>query len=274
VSVVVLGGHAHRDIQAALARVPAVQSVGAPQDAVYRGKPVAIYTVALRGNPLSDRAMGELPGIRGAAVRALGSGTQVYVGGETADNAGTFAAVAHDTQVVIPLVLVLIMVLLMLYLRSLVAAVYLIATVILSFLAALGAGWLVLHDILGIAGWADGVTLYAFVFLVALGEDYNIFMLSAIWDRRRADGPEQAIRWGMQQSGPVIAAAGLILAGTFLVLTGLPLRILLEFGTVVAIGVLLDTFLVRGLLVPAVTRVLGDRAWWPQRPPAVPDLPR
>lgn len=114
------------------------------------------------------------------------------------------------------------------------------------------------------------MTLYAFVFLVALGEDYNIFMLSAIWSRRRHHSTTRAVREGVEQSGPVISAAGLILAGTFAVLTGLPLRILLEFGSVAAIGVLLDTFVVRSMLVPAITVLLGDRAFWPGAPSPTP----
>lgn len=210
--------------------------------------------------------MQQLGSIRHAALQALPAGTHVYLGGETSQNADSRAAIAHDTHWVIPLVLAIIFVLLLVYLRSIVAAVYLILTVILSFFAALGAGWILLHNVLGISGWAGGVTLYAFVFLVALGEDYNIFMLSAIWSRRREAPMTDAIRWGIRTSGPVISAAGLILAGTFAVLTGLPLRILLEFGSVAAIGVLLDTFVVRSLLVPAITTILGDWALWPSTP--------
>lgn len=267
VSVIVQGPGATRNIRRDLLRVHTVYSVSAPQKGHYDGHTVSLYSVSLRQNPLSNAAMGDLAGVRQAAKNAAGPGTAIYLGGSTAQNANSTAAVAHDTRWVIPLVLTIIFVLLIAYLRSIVAALYLIATVILSFFAALGAGWLLLHNLMGISGWADGVTLYAFVFLVALGEDYNIFMLSAIWAERRHYSMREAIRRGIRNSGPVISAAGLILAGTFAVLTGLPLRILLEFGSVAAIGVLLDTFLVRSMLVPAITALLQDGAMWPSRPP-------
>ncbi len=270
VSVVIEGPDASHNIRTDLARLKTVKAVTGPTLGQYQSHSVAIYSVTLRQNPLSNAAMADLPGIRRAAEQAVSSSTEVYLGGATAQNADSTQAVAHDTRWVIPLVLIIIFVLLLAYLRSVVAAIYLIATVILSFFAALGAGWVLLHNVLGISGWADGVTLYAFVFLVALGEDYNIFMLSSIWRRRRQQPMRESIQWGIQQSGPVISAAGLILAGTFAVLTGLPLRILLEFGSVAAIGVLLDTFLVRSLLVPAITALLQDRALWPSRPPVLP----
>lgn len=266
VAVVVEGPAAHRNIAAALRESPVVTRVDAVQFGQWKGKPVAVYQVEISRNPLSESAMQQLGSVRRAASAALAPGTHVHLGGETAQNADSAAAIAHDTHWVIPLVLAIIFVLLLVYLRSIVASIYLIVTVILSFFAALGAGWILLHNILGISGWAGGVTLYAFVFLVALGEDYNIFMLSAIWARRRQEAMPNAIRWGIRTSGPVISAAGLILAGTFAVLTGLPLRILLEFGSVAAIGVLLDTFVVRSLLVPAITAILGDAALWPSTP--------
>jgi len=271
VSVVISGLGADRNLKTTFAGLSEVAHVSSPQRGTWHHQPLAVYTLRLRQNPLSTAAMSDLVIIQRAARRVLPTNTQIYLGGETAQNANSAAAIAHDTHLVIALVLVIIFLLLLLYLRSLVAALYLIATVLLSFLAALGAGWIVLHDFLGLSGWAGGVTLYAFVFLVALGEDYNIFMLSAIWERRRHHPMLDSIGWGVQQSGPVISAAGLILAGTFAVLTALPLSILLEFGTVTAIGVLLDTFVVRSMLVPAITALLKDRALWPGHSTAQPD---
>lgn len=268
VSLVVEGASAHRNIAASLAHLSAIRSVGTPQLGRWHGHPVALYSVRLRTNPLSTKAMAQLGPIRQAVGRILPA-ANVYLGGATSVNADSAAAIAHDTHWVIPLVLGIILLLLLGYLRSIVASVYLVLTVILSFLAALGAGWILLHDVLGIAGWAGGVTLYAFVFLVALGEDYNIFMLSSIWSQRRHQSMTGAVAEGVRQSGPVIGAAGLILAGTFAVLTGLPLRILLEFGSVAAIGVLLDTFIVRSMLVPAITILLGDHVFWPLVPSRV-----
>ncbi len=269
VTLLVAGPGASRDIAASLAGTPGVQTVSAPAYGRAHGARVAAYQVTLRMNPFSNAAMAVLPHLEAQARTALGpdSGSHVYVSGPTAQNRDDASTVARDTAVVIPVVLALIAVLLLAYLRSLVAAVYLIATVLLSFFAAIGLGWLVLHDILGIPGLAGGVVLYAFVFLVALGEDYNIFMISRIWQERRLGPMPEAVRRGMAATGGVITAAGLILAGTFLVLTALPLQILLEFGVVAALGVLVDTFIVRSALVPALTAILGDRAFWPSHAP-------
>jgi RND superfamily putative drug exporter len=160
-------------------------------------------------------------------------------------------------------VIVLIALLLLAYLRSFVAMLYLIATVVLSFGSALGLGWLVLHYVMGADAIAGAIPLYAFVFLVALGEDYNIFMISSIWKKRKQMPIKEAIREGVTETGGVITSAGLILAGTFAVLATLPIQVLLQFGLITAIGVLLDTFIVRPFLVPAITTVLGRAAFWP-----------
>jgi len=110
---------------------------------------------------------------------------------------------------------------------------------------------------------SGSIPLYAFVFLVALGEDYNIFMISSIWKKKRTLPHRQAIADGVIETSSVITSAGLILAGTFAVLATLPIQVLVQFGIVTAIGVLLDTFVVRPLLVPALTTVLGRYAFWP-----------
>ncbi len=274
VTVLVQGPGAARDLRAALLRAPDVKAVAAPLHASLRGGPVAAYAVTLREDPLSDAAMGALAGLEGAARRGLAgsAATAVYLGGPTAQNADSAALVARDTRVVVPVVLAVIAVLLLLYLRSVVAAAYLIATVVLSFAASLGLGWIVLHDLLGIRSLAGGLVLYVFVFLVALGEDYNIFMVSRIWQERMRHPMPEAVARGVGATASVITAAGLILAGTFLVLTGLPLQILLDFGVVAALGVLLDTFVVRSALVPAITILLDDRALWPLRPAAATGL--
>ena len=265
VTVLVQGRGASRDLRSALAATHGVASVGAPRLARAHGQDVAAYQVTLRANPLSNAAMTALPTIRNAAEHALAGtkGTTVHIAGATAQNLDAANLVAHDTAVVIPVVLAAISLLLLLYLRSVVAAGYLIGTVLLSFFASIGLGWIVVHDLLGIGSFAGGVVLYAFVFLVALGEDYNIFMVSRIREERRHSPMQTAVAKGMRATGSVITAAGLILAGTFTVLTGLPLQILLEFGVVAAVGVLVDTFIVRSALVPALTALLGDRAFWP-----------
>jgi len=268
VTVLVRGPGAATDLRADLRRAPYVQAVAAPTHASVHGSPVAAYAVTLSRDPLSNAATAALPGLRKAALAGVGTrpGTRVYLSGPTAQNADAAALVARDTRVVIPVVLAAIALLLLLYLRSIVAAAYLIATVVLSFAASMGLGWIVLHDVIGVSSLAGGVVLYAFVFLVALGEDYNIFMVSRIWQERTVRPMPAAVAEGMRATGSVITAAGLILAGTFTVLTGLPLQILLDFGVVAAVGVLVDTFVVRSALVPAITLLLGDRAMWPRRP--------
>ncbi|MGC8487258.1 MAG: MMPL family transporter [Clostridia bacterium] len=271
VSVLVEGSGASQNIRGTLQKSPGVRSVSRAAYARVRGRAVARYEVILSRNPLSTAAMNDLALLKARARHALAAGSaRVYLAGETAQNLDTRTITRRDERVVIPLVLVLIALLLMAYLRSVVAALYLIATVVLSFFASLGLGWLILHQVLGIGGLASGVVLYAFVFLVALGEDYNLFMTSRIWRARRTAPMAAAVQEGMAATGGVITAAGLILAGTFAVLTGLPLQILLEFGVVAALGVLVDTFIVRSAVVPAITAYLGDKALWPARGAAWP----
>ena len=151
------------------------------------------------------------------------------------------------------------------YLRSITATAYLIGTVLLSYFSALGLGWVLLHYIFGVEAIQGFIPLYAFVFIVALGEDYNIFMISSIWKKSKRLPLLQAIKEGVAESGAVITSAGLILAGTFAILTTLPIQVLVHFGTITAIGVLLDTFIVRPLLVPSITVLLGKWAFWPSK---------
>jgi RND superfamily putative drug exporter len=262
------------DVATALGRVPGVRSVDAPTLGTDGAQRVAAYQVTLATNPLSNGAMAAVPALRRAAEDALGgTPAKVYVAGATAQNLDSADLVARDTAVVIPVVLALVALLLVLYLRSGMAAAYLVATVVLSFAASLGLGWIVLHYLLGVQSLSGGLVLYAFVFLVALGEDYNIFMISRIWEERRRRPMPLAVAEGARTTGAVITAAGLILAGTFAVLTALPLQIMLEFGVVTALGVLVDTFIVRSALVPAITVLLKDRALWPRRAPLVAEEP-
>lgn len=188
---------------------------------------------------------------------------QLWIGGETASLYDTKQITERDEAVIIPVMISIIALLLLVYLRSIVAMIYLIVTVVLSFFSALGAGWLLLHYGMGAPAIQGAIPLYAFVFLVALGEDYNIFMVSEIWKNRKTQNHLDAVKNGVIQTGSVITSAGLILAGTFAVLGTLPIQVLVQFGIVTAIGVLLDTFIVRPLLVPAITVVLGRFAFWP-----------
>ena len=234
---------------------------------------IQLYSVKLNVNPYANEAMDDVAQLRSVTESALteagidSAADKVWIGGQTATQADTRAATERDTDIVIPVVIGLIAILLLAYLRSVVATVYLIATVVLSYFSALGLGWLILHYVMGQDAIQGAIPLYAFVFLVALGEDYNIFMISSIWKKSRTLPLRQAIREGVGETGTVITSAGVILAGTFAVLATLPIQVLVQFGVVAALGVLLDTFIVRPFLVPAITMLLGRAAFWPGRAP-------
>lgn len=192
-------------------------------------------------------------------------GDSAKVGGVTATSIDTNAASIHDRNLIIPLVLVVIVVILGLLLRSIVAPLVLIATVVLSFVATMGVSALVFNHILGLPGADPSVPLFGFVFLVALGIDYNIFLM----ERVRTEAVAHGSRWGMSRglaiTGGIITSAGLVLAATFAALSVIPILFLLQLAFIVAFGVLLDTFIVRTLLVPALGYDLGRRMWWPSR---------
>ena len=185
------------------------------------------------------------------------------VGGTTAINYDTKRASVRDDKVVIPLVLLVIFVVLMLLLRAILAPVLLIATVILSFFATLGISSIFFHHVFGFAGVDPSFPLFTFVFLVALGIDYNIFLMTRVREESRRLGTRPGILLGLTVTGGVITSAGVVLAATFLVLGVLPLVVLREIGFAVAVGVLLDTLVVRSLLVPALSYDIGRRIWWP-----------
>jgi RND superfamily putative drug exporter len=192
-------------------------------------------------------------------------GAHALVGGSTAVNVDTRAASRHDRNLIIPIVLAVILVVLALLLRAIVAPLLLILTVVLSFAATLGVSGLVFNHLFHFAGADPGFPLFAFVFLVALGIDYNIFLMTRVREETLAHGTRTGIRRGLAVTGGVITSAGIVLAATFAVLGVLPLVFLAEIGFTVAFGVLMDTFLVRSVLVPALATDIGRRIWWPSR---------
>lgn len=233
-----------------------------------KNKDYETLTFNLKMDPYDNAAVATIPKLKTLVSQTLKqAGIQpnghYWIGGETSSLYDTQKVTNRDFNLIIPVVIALVALLLLLYLRSIVAMIYLILTVMLSFLSALGLGWLLLHYGLGIASISNLIPLYAFVFLVALGEDYNIFMVSSIWENRKTQSHKFAIANGVSETSSVITSAGLILAGTFAVLATLPIQVLLQFGIITALGVLLDTFIVRPLLVPAITTVLGRYAFWP-----------
>ncbi|MGD8214176.1 MMPL family transporter [Aestuariimicrobium sp. Y1814] len=187
------------------------------------------------------------------------------VGGVTATSVDTNDASVHDRNLIIPVILLVIMVILALLLRSLLAPLLLVATTVLSFGTALGVAALVFNHVLDFPGADPAVPLYSFVFLVALGIDYNIFLMTRVREESLEHGTRQGIIRGLSITGGVITSAGLVLAATFAALAVIPILFLAQIAFIVSFGVLLDTFVVRSLLVPALSHDIGRRIWWPSR---------
>ncbi|GAB3828059.1 MMPL family transporter [Dactylosporangium cerinum] len=197
-----------------------------------------------------------------AAVHAV-PGAAAKVGGTTAINLDVQRAAKRDRNLIIPIVLAVVLLILILLLRSVLAPVILIATVVLSFGAALGVSALVFRHVFGFGGADSSLPLFVFVFLVALGIDYNIFLMTRVREEAVKHGTRRAALVGLSATGGVITSAGLVLAGTFAVLATLPLTAFAEIGFAVAFGVLLDTIIVRSVLVTALNLDVGERMWWP-----------
>ncbi|MFB7865731.1 MMPL family transporter [Streptomyces sp. NPDC056069] len=185
------------------------------------------------------------------------------VGGYTAQQYDTQLTAERDRMLIVPVVLVIILVILVGLLRSLLLPVLLVATVGLNFLATLGVSALVFEHVFGFTGTDSSVPLYGFVFLVALGVDYNIFLMSRVREETALHGTREGVRRGLVATGGVITSAGVVLAATFAALGVIPLAFLVQIAFIVAFGVLLDTLVVRSLLVPALVRDIGPVVWWP-----------
>jgi RND superfamily putative drug exporter len=251
-----------------LSKLPGVASVRIVDRATgvtVDGQPagVLLLDVVLEPEPFSHEAFALIPRVREAARQ--GGGPDTLVGGATAIEADLRQAAVRDNLLIVPLTLAVVFAILVALLRALVAPLLLMGTVILSFAAALGVGAVVFDVLFGYPGSDPGLPLYTFVFLVALGIDYNIFLMARVREEARGHGTREGMLRGLAVTGAVITSAGIVLAGVFLVLGVLPLVFLTEIGFVVAFGVLLDTFVVRSLLVPALSFQLGSRIWWPAR---------
>src|SRR5690606_34718922 len=218
---------------------------------------IQLYEIDLDKNPYSNEAMEDVEQMKDDVKQILADNNkedgQFWIGGETSSQLDTKVVQSGDEKIIQPVMIIIIFVVLLAYLRALITSIHLMVTVVISFFSALGAGWLIIHYGLGHEAMASAIPLYSFVFIIALGNDYNIFMISDIWkNRKRGSAHKEAISNGIASTGAVITSAGLILAGTFLVLATLPIQLLVQFGIVTAVGVLLDTFVVRPLLVPAL----------------------
>lgn len=211
----------------------------------------------------SDAAYRTVQRIRDA-VHAI-PGARALVGGQAAVNYDTNQAARHDRNLIIPIILVVILVILMALLRAILIPVLLIASVVLSFAATMGVSALFFNHVFHYAGADPSFPLFVFVFLVALGVDYNIFLMTRVREETLVMGTRPGVLRGLAVTGGVITSAGVVLAATFAVLTVIPLVQLAELGFAVALGVLLDTMIVRSILVPALSHDIGEKIWWPSR---------
>jgi RND superfamily putative drug exporter len=248
------------EVAAVTKAVEGVEGVETVSPPVAQGPPETLIQATLEPNPYSTEAFDLIDPIREAAHSAS---PEALVGGPTAVEFDVRDAAGWDSVVIPPIILFVVFLILIGLLRAVIAPLVLIGTVILSFLAALGVGYFVFDVIFGFPGSDPSLPLFAFVFLVALGVDYNIFLIARAREETQKHDSEQGILRALAVTGAVITSAGIVLAGTFSVLAVLPLTFLTEIGFVVAFGVLLDTFLVRTLLVPSIALTLGDRFWWP-----------
>ncbi len=250
------------------AKLPAVREALAAAPGVAELNPVSEQgptgtkiTLDLSEDPLSTAGFELIPGLRQTA-RAAG-GDAVLVGGATAEEFDLRESAARDNRVIVPIALFIVFLILAALLRAVIAPLVLIATVILSYGAALGIATFFFNDVFNFPGLDPGLPLFAFVFLVALGIDYNIFLMARVREESLSHGTREGTMRGLAVTGVVITSAGIVLAGTFSALAVLPLVALTQIGFTIALGVLIDTFIVRTLLVPALVLEIGDRVWWP-----------
>ena len=220
--------------------------------------------VVLDDGPDSQAARATVERMRAALDDA---GVTAYVGGTSAEAVDLSGASTRDRWVIFPVILALVLGALLLLLRSVVAPILLVATVLGTYVAAMGAGWWLFTGVFGFSGVDEGMPLLAFLFLVALGVDYNIFLVTRAWEEAAEHGARAGMLRALAATGGVITSAGILLAAVFAVLGVLPLVVLAQLGVVICVGVLLDTLVVRTVLVPALALLLGDRFWWPRRIP-------
>lgn len=222
--------------------------------------------LTLAAEPESDAAFATIETLRADYAAAGGALAETLVGGNDATALDTNTAAANDQALIIPLILAIVFLILALLLRSLVAPVLLIASVLATFFASLGAANLIFQNLMGFPAFDSNVVLFAFLFLVALGVDYNIFLTTRAREEAHRHGTREGMVRALASTGGVITSAGILLAAVFAVLGVLPVVALTQIGVIVCIGVLLDTLVVRTVLVPALVFLTGDAFWWPSKP--------
>jgi putative drug exporter of the RND superfamily len=252
------------DINEVESRLRDVNGVASVNDTDLRSTNGQIGEVdaVLSKDPLNKNGLEIVPRMRDA-VANLPGGVTALVGGTSAINFDVDEANQRDIEIIVPLALVVMAVILAILLQALVAPLVLLASVILSFACTLGISILIIRYVVGDAGFDSAIPLFAFIFLVALGIDYTIFLMARVREEARRYGTREGMLRALSATGPVITSAGIILAGTFSVLMTLPVSFTFDLGLMVALGILLDTFIVRTIMVPAAVEVIGDKVWWP-----------
>lgn len=249
------------DPQAVVEAAQSVDGIDSARPAA-EGDGLAEVTAVLADAPDSDEAEATVASLRDA----LSDIPETYVGGTTAEAIDVGEGAQRDRLLILPLILGLVFLALVLIFRSLVAPIILVTAVLATNVAAIGVSWWLFTKVFGFSALDQTTILYAFLFLVALGVDYTIFLVT----RAKEETPEHGTREGMLRAlaatGGVITSAGILLAAVFAVLGVLPLVVLAQVGVIICIGVLLDTLLVRTVVVPAIALVLGDTFWWPRTP--------
>ena len=237
-----------------------VASVSQPQRS--EDGAIAKIDVTFADDPYSEAALARVETLRDR-VGDLPGGASALVGAGSAVQEDFNDAAERDLRVIVPVALLVITIILGILLEAVVAPLVLIATVLVSFFGTLGLSIFFFIEVQGSAGVDASLPVFAFIFLVALGVDYSIFLMSRVREEARTHGTREGVLRALSATGPVITSAGLILAGTFAVLMTLPVTFAFNIGFMVAVGILLDTFIVRTIMVPAAVEVLGDRVWWP-----------
>jgi putative drug exporter of the RND superfamily len=258
------GGQAtDADLAAVRDRLEGIDGVGAVSEP-QRSEDGAIgkIDVTFNDDPYSEAALARVGTVRDR-LRDLPGGATALVGAGSAVQEDFNDAAERDLRVIVPVALLVITIILGILLQAIVAPLVLIATVMASFFGTLGLSIFFFIEVQGTAGVDASLPIFAFIFLVALGVDYTIFLMSRVREEARTHGTREGVLRALAATGPVITSAGVILAGTFAVLMTLPVTFAFNIGFMVAVGILLDTFIVRTIMVPAAVELLGDRVWWP-----------
>jgi RND superfamily putative drug exporter len=252
------------DVAEVRRRLEGVDGVASVSPRVVRSRDgrLARVDMVFRDDPYSDAALARVQTIR-ESLDGLPGGAEALVGSGSAVQSDFNEASERDMRVIVPVALLVIMIILGILLQAVVAPIVLILSVMISFFGTLGLSIFFFIEVLGDAGVDASLPTFAFIFLVALGVDYTIFLMSRVREEARTHGTREGTLRALSATGPVITSAGVILAGTFSVLMTLPVTFAFNIGFMVAVGILLDTFVVRTVMVPAAVELLGDRVWWP-----------